>query len=53
LRAVQQAVQAQGWHVAIGDELYSNALGDEESGADSYIGMVKHNIDTIVDALKK
>lgn len=53
LRAVQQAVQAQGWHVAIGDELYSDALGDEESGADSYIGMVKHNIDTIVDALKK
>lgn len=53
LMAVQQAVAAQGWSVAIGDELYSDALGDEESGADTYVAMIKHNIDTIVDALKK
>lgn len=52
LVAVQQAVAAQGWQVAIGDELYSDALGDATSGADSYIGMVKHNVDVIVDALK-
>ncbi len=52
MRAVQEAVAAQGWRVAIGDELYSDALGDEESGADSYIGMVRHNVDAIVDALK-
>jgi manganese/zinc/iron transport system substrate-binding protein len=53
MRAVQEAIAAQGWYVAIGDELYSDALGDQESGADSYIGMVKHNVDVVVDALKK
>jgi manganese/zinc/iron transport system substrate-binding protein len=53
LHAVQEAVASQGWQVAIGDELYSDALGDEKSGAVSYIEMVKYNIDTIVNALKK
>ncbi len=53
LLAVQQAVQAQGWHVVLGDELYSDALGDEESGVATYISMVKHNIDTIVDGLRR
>lgn len=53
LMAVQQAVAAQGWQVTLGDELYSDALGDEESGAATYITMVKHNVDVIVDALKK
>jgi manganese/zinc/iron transport system substrate-binding protein len=52
MRAVQEAVAAQGWRVVIGEELYSDALGDEESGADSYMSMVKHNVDVIVDALK-
>jgi manganese/zinc/iron transport system substrate-binding protein len=52
LMAVQQAVMAQGWHVAIGDELYSDALGDEESGVSEYIAMVKYDVDTIVDALR-
>lgn len=52
LVAVQQSVAAQGWRVEIGDELYSDALGDEESGAATYIDMVKHNVDAIVDSLK-
>ncbi len=53
MRAVQEAVAAQGWQIALGDELYSDALGDEESSAATYIDMVKHNVDIIVDALKK
>ena len=53
LHAVQEAVAAQGYHVALGDELYSDALGDETSGAATYIDMVKHDVDTIVDGLKK
>jgi manganese/zinc/iron transport system substrate-binding protein len=53
LIAVQHAVAAQNWQVALGDELYSDALGDEQNDAGTYIGMVKYNIDTIVDALKK
>jgi len=52
LIAVRNAVAARGHRVEFGTELYSDALGDEQSGAFSYIGMVKHNVDAIVDALK-
>ena len=31
--------------------LYSDALGEAGSGAETYIGMVRHNIDSIVKAL--
>lgn len=53
MQALQEAVQAQGWQVAIGNELYSDALADPGADAGTYIGMIKYNIDTIVDALKK
>jgi len=49
--AVQNAVQARGWQVSIGDELYSDALGDNATHADSYCGMVTHNVDAIVKSL--
>lgn len=39
-------------NVAIGGELFADSIGDEESGAHSYIDMLKHNTDVIVDALK-
>lgn len=52
LVAVQNAVQARDWDVQIGPELYSDALGDKNSGASSYIKMITYNIDAIVDALK-
>lgn len=51
LVAVQNAVRARGWNVQLGAELYSDALGDERSGASSYIAMVKYNVDAIVDSL--
>lgn len=51
IEALQAAVQAKGFDVAIGGELYSDSLGDAGSGADTYILTVKANIDTIVDAL--
>lgn len=50
--AVQQAVQARGKSVAIGTHLYSDALGQKGSDGDSYIGMIKHNVHTIVQALQ-
>ena len=37
----------------IGGELYSDSLGDAESGDDTYIATFRANIDTIVDALKQ
>lgn len=52
IEALQAAVKARGFDVAIGGELYSDSLGDEKSGASTYITMVKANIDTIVNALK-
>lgn len=52
IEALQAAVKAKGFDVAIGGELYSDSLGGEGSGAENYILTVKANIDTIVDALK-
>ncbi len=52
IEALQEAVTARGAEVAIGGELYSDSLGDEASGHDSYIETFRANIDTIIDALK-
>lgn len=49
--AVQNAVRARGWGVVVGDELYSDALGDETTHASDYCGMITHNIDVIVSSL--
>jgi manganese/zinc/iron transport system substrate-binding protein len=37
--------------VAGDDALYSDALGDAGSGADSYLGMIRHNARVIARAL--
>lgn len=52
LEAVQSAVRARGFEVRIGGELFSDALGDPGTPEGEYIGMVRHNIDTIVTALQ-
>lgn len=52
IEALQEAVNAKGFEVGIGGELYSDSTGDVGTDAGSYIGTVKKNIDTIVDALK-
>jgi manganese/zinc/iron transport system substrate-binding protein len=51
IEAVQAAVQSAGREVALGGELYSDALGAPDSPAGTYIGMMRSNIDTIVAAL--
>jgi manganese/zinc/iron transport system substrate-binding protein len=51
VEALQAAVRDRGGEVVIGGQLYSDALGSPDSGAGNYIGMVRHNIDTIVNAL--
>ena len=51
IQAVQAAVQARGYDVRLGGELYSDAMGSAGTPEGTYIGMVKHNIDTIVGAL--
>ncbi len=52
IEALQAAVRARGFNVAIGGELYSDSLGGEGSGAETYILTFQSNIDTIVNALK-
>lgn len=52
IEAVQKATQAQGWDVQIGGQLFSDAMGQAGTPEGNYIGMVTHNVDTIVSALK-
>ncbi|PJF48468.1 MAG: manganese transporter [Candidatus Thermofonsia Clade 3 bacterium] len=52
IEAVQAAVRARGWDVVIGGELFSDALGADGTLEGTYIGMFKHNVDTIVGALR-
>ena len=51
LEAVKAAVKSKGFNVEIGGELFSDAMGNEGTPEGTYIGMVRHNIDTIVKAL--
>jgi len=51
IEAVQAAVKSKGFDVKIGGELYSDAMGNPGTPEGNYIGMVRHNINTIVDAL--
>jgi manganese/zinc/iron transport system substrate-binding protein len=51
IEAVREAVQARGFDVAIGGSLFSDALGSEGTAEGTYAGMVRHNVDTIVEAL--
>ncbi|MGB8468000.1 MAG: zinc ABC transporter substrate-binding protein [Candidatus Babeliales bacterium] len=51
LEAVQYAVTARGWSVTFGGTLYSDALGDAQSGAATYEAMIRHNVNTMVSAL--
>jgi manganese/zinc/iron transport system substrate-binding protein len=53
VEALQQAVQARGFDVRIGGSLYSDALGNPDGPAGSYVGTVRANVDTIVGALSE
>lgn len=51
IEAVQAAVRSRGFEVKIGGELFSDAMGQPGTPEGTYIGMLRHNIDTIVNAL--
>jgi len=51
IEAVQAAVKSKGFNVKIGGELFSDAMGNPGTPEGNYLGMVRHNINTIVDAL--
>jgi manganese/zinc/iron transport system substrate-binding protein len=51
IEAVQAAVRDRGFDVAIGGQLFSDAMGAAGTPEGTYLGMVRHNVDTIVGAL--
>ena len=51
IEAVKAAVESRNFEVTIGGFLYSDALGNPDSPEGTYIGTVRHNIDTIVEGL--
>jgi manganese/zinc/iron transport system substrate-binding protein len=53
IEALKEAAHARGFRVETGGNLYSDAMGDPGTPDGTYIGMVRHNIDTIVSALSK
>ncbi|HLF17892.1 MAG TPA: zinc ABC transporter substrate-binding protein [Candidatus Omnitrophota bacterium] len=53
IKDLQDAVRKRGWEVEIGGQLFSDAMGDAGTPEWTYIGTLTHNIDTIVDSLKK
>ncbi len=52
IEAVVEGARKKGHEVRVGGELFSDAMGDEGTEEGTYIGMFRHNIDTIVSALK-
>ncbi|MDX1661236.1 MAG: zinc ABC transporter substrate-binding protein [Gemmatimonadota bacterium] len=51
LEAVQAAVRSRGFRVEIGEPLFSDAMGDPGTDAGTYPGMVRHNVESIVQGL--
>lgn len=52
INAVIEGASKKGHLVNIGGELYSDAMGEEGTEEGTYIGMYKHNVKTIVEALR-
>lgn len=52
IEAVQAAVREKGHEVRIGGSLYSDAMGTPGTPEGTYPGMVRHNVNTIVEALR-
>ncbi len=51
VRALVEGAAAKGHAVAIGGELFSDAMGPEGTYEGTYVGMIDHNITVIADAL--
>lgn len=52
IEAVQAACRERGHDVVIGGELFSDAMGPAGTPEGTYPGMVRHNVETLVEALQ-
>ena len=52
LEALKEAVESQGFALRVAGPLYSDALGDPGTPEGTYPGMIRYNIQTIVEALR-
>jgi manganese/zinc/iron transport system substrate-binding protein len=52
IEAVVEGCHSGGHPVRIGGELFSDAMGQEGTPEGTYLGMVRHNVSTIVEALQ-
>lgn len=52
IEALQASVRSKGAEVDIGGSLYSDALGNAGTPEGTYLGMFRHNVNTIVSSLK-
>ncbi|WP_274308788.1 metal ABC transporter solute-binding protein, Zn/Mn family [Solibacillus daqui] len=52
MKAVIEGAKEKGHSIVIGGELFSDAMGAEGTEEGTYLGMYKHNVDTIVNSLK-
>ena len=52
IEAVQSACADKGHTVALGGELFSDAMGADGTPEGTYVGMVRHNVETVVGALQ-
>jgi manganese/zinc/iron transport system substrate-binding protein len=52
VKSLIEGCQSRGHAVRIGGELYSDAMGEPGTPEGTYVGMIRHNVDTIVGALQ-
>lgn len=52
LQAILKGCEKRGYNLQIANELYSDALGKREGPAETFTGMYRENVKTIVEALK-
>ncbi|MGG0716809.1 zinc ABC transporter substrate-binding protein [Robertmurraya massiliosenegalensis] len=52
INAVIEGAKQKGHEVTIGGELFSDAMGEDGTEEGTYIGMYRHNVKTITEALK-
>lgn len=53
VEAIVAGARDRGHEVSIGGELFSDAMGEAGTPEGTYVGMIRHNIDTIVSELAK